>query len=656
MSMNCRFLTHAATGLLALSALLAPPAIDAADPAPAAVSPKSPPTSIWARNEGIRDLKLSPDGKRIAVRYHDPEGARVAILSVPDLKPLGAIRLDRWKSIVDVHWMSNDQLVAEIGREVGPVESAAPTGELFAFSYTGKNAELLSVDRQRAIYATIVDPLPAGSPGNILIMTERYDRARSYQSLQRFTPASGRLVELAMAPEYGASHFVLDAKGEVRYVTVHLEGAIFKAKSWRREADGVWTPVPQPTGLTVRPAALSKDGSLLYRLTNRDGGPWCLDRQTLATGAVESLVCNPMYSISNLVLAFDGSDEPIAAVLEPGRSETRVFASGHPDRELLTEVLDAFPGKRVGVQSITADGRTVLLRVGDDRSPGDWYLFDTVAKKVDYLLGQQEWLDPEWMGERRPLTIKARDGTSLQAYLTLPPGLPEKNLPLVVWPHGGPLGVRDHWAFDLEPQLLATHGYAVLQVNFRGSDGHGPAFIRQGARAWGTTIIDDITDSVRATIASGAVDGGRVCIGGWSYGGYAALMSAVREPDLYRCVIGAAGVYDVAKDRDTMSSWQVRRAYDETIADDAATMREMSPIHRLEALKAPVLIIHGGEDERVRVTQAKLLRAALDKRQLPYETLIIDEEGHGFRKEANVQRYYDKLLAFLAKHLPPPAE
>ncbi len=650
MSMNCRFLPHATMGLLTLSALLVPPAIDAADPAPPAASP---PTSIWARDPGIRDLKLSPDGKRIAVRYHDPEGARVITLSVPDLKLLGTIRLDRWKSIVDVHWISNDRLVAEIGKEVGPVESAVPTGDLFAFSYTGKNAEMLGVDSRQPVYATIVDPLPAGGLGNILIMTERYDRARSYQSLQRFALASGRLHELAMAPEYGAAEFVLDAKDEVRYVTVDLDGSIFKARSWRRTPDGSWAPMPEQPGLTVRPAALSKDGSLLYRLTSRDGGPWCLDRQTLATGAVESLVCDPAHSVLHLVPAFDRSREPIAAILEPGRAETRVFTSGHPDRELFAEVLEAFPGKRVIVQSTTTDGHTVLLRVDDDRSPGDWYLFDTVAKKVDYLIGQQEWLDPQWMGERRPLTIKARDGADLQAYLTLPPGRPEKALPLVVWPHGGPLWVRDHWSFDQDPQLLATHGYAVLQVNFRGSYGHGPKFVERGRHAWATTMIDDITDAVRATVASGVVDGRRICIGGWSYGGYAALMSAIREPELYHCVIGAAGVYDVAEDRDTMRSWQGRRAYEETIATDAAAMREMSPIHRLMALKAPVLIIHGGEDTRVRLAQAKLLQKALSGRQHPYETLIIDDEGHGFRNEANVQRYYDTMLAFLARYIGP---
>lgn len=642
---------------IALAMLLSSRAAPAADAPPIKAQQSSPPTSVWARDPGIRDLKLSPDGTRIAVRYHDPEGARVAMFSVPDLKLLGAIRLDLYKSIVDVHWSGPDRLVAEIGVQAGPIEAAAATGDLFSFRYDGSSAYMLGVDARSAVYASIADPLP-NDPENILLVTGRTDRARSYQTLQRFNIRSDHMTELAVAPEYGTPKFLRDAEGKVRYVNVRLESSIFKEKSWRRELDGTWTPMPEEPGATVLPVALSKDGRVLYRYVSRNGGPWCVDRQTLATGVVESLSCDPIHAAGALIRAFDGSREPIAVVTEPGRSETVVFPSGHPDRELLKLALDAFPNKRVFPQSSTTDGRIVLLRVDDDRSPGDWYLFNTVDKKIDYLLGQQEWLDPEWMGERRPLALKARDGTPLQAYLTLPPGREAKSLPLVVWPHGGPFWERDDWTFDRLPQLLATRGYAVLQVNFRGSGGYGPAFVEAGKRAWGTTMIDDLTDAVKATVASGVVDGGRICIGGWSYGGYAALMSAVREPDLYRCAIGAAGVYDLnkhLKDSDTGGSWQGRGYLTDAVAPDAESRRAASPIERLSALKAPVLIIHGGEDRRVTVGQARLLRAALEKKQHPHEVLIIDEEGHGFRKEANVQRYFDTLLAFLDRYLAPSA-
>lgn len=648
-----------------LIALLLPMApARAADAPPTTKPPVAAPTALWARDPGFRELRLSPDGRHLAARIHDADGAGVVVLTLPELKPVGGVKLERDEAIVDFVWSGNEYLVAELGTYVGPIEQSVATGELISFRHDG--AELMYVlghkraggRNHSAVLGTLVDPLH-DDPLHVLVVTQRYDKARSEQTLQKLNIRTSKLTELAVAPGHGHARFVRDAAGEVRYVTVDRDDAVFVRDIWQREADGGWTPwQDEGAGIDAQPIALSRDGTQLYRHVSRNRGPWCLDRVELASGKVESLACHDRAEVLDLVHAFDGSREPIAAVLEPGRSETRVFASGHPHRELLQLAIGAFPGKRVSVVSASHGGRHVLLQVDDDRSPGDWYLFDTVTRKIDYLLARQEWLDPAWMGERRPLSIKARDGATLQAYLTLPPGQGDKDLPLVVWPHGGPFQIRDHWAFDQDPQFLATHGYAVLQVNFRGSGGHGPAFVTAGKRAWGTTMIDDLTDAVRATIASGVVDGSRVCIGGWSYGGYAALMSAVREPDLYRCAIGAAGVYDLARqirDSDTGDSWQGRRYYADAVAPDEASQRAASPLDRIAALKAPVLIVHGGEDRRVPLSQAKLLRAALEKQQHPHETLIIDEEGHGFGRPQNVQRYYDTLLAFLARHLVPAA-
>lgn len=645
--------------LLTVIALLAASAGAVADSAPAPAKAASPPTALWARDPGIREVKLSPDGRHLAARIHDPEGAGVVVLGLPGLARVGALRMERGQAIVDFHWSGDELLVAELGTDVGPAESPARTGELISFRLDGSEPMYVLGERLRGsqhfqpVWGTVVDPLPA-EPLHVLVLTERYDKARAEQSLQRLNIRTGHLVEQALAPAHGEARFVLDARRQVRYVNIALEGETFARGTWRREADGRWSPQAATPGLDAVPIALGRDGETLYRYVSRSGGPWCLDRVAPGAETAERLACHDTAEVLGTVEAFDGSGEPIAALLEPGHSELRVFASGHPHRELLGLAVEAFPGKRVTVGSASRDGRTVLLLVQDDRSPGDWYRFDTAAKKIDYLFGRQEWLDPAWMGERRPLAIKARDGTTLQAYLTLPPGRAEKALPLVVWVHGGPFGIRDSWLFDQDPQFLATHGYAVLQVNFRGSAGHGPTFLRQGRRAWATTMIDDLTDAVRATVASGIVDGGRVCIGGWSYGGYAALTSAVREPAMYRCVIGAAGLYDLVrhrKDSDIGSSWQGRRYLADAVGEDDDALRAASPVARLDGLKAPVLIIHGAEDRRTTLAQARLLRAALQARQHPHETLIIDEEGHGFRKEASVQRYYDTLLAFLATHL-----
>src|SRR5690606_1391046 len=158
----------------------------------------------------------------------------------------------------------------------------------------------------------------------------------------------------------------------------------------------------------------------------------------------------------------------------------------------------------------------------------DFYIFDTVAKKADHVVARRAWFDPAAMAERRPVSLTARDGLQLHGFVTIPAGTSGRGLPMVVLPHGGPYGVFDTWGFDTEAQMLAEAGYAVLQVNFRGSGNHGRAFEHAGARQWGGTMQDDVTDATRWAIAEGIADASRICIYGSSYGAYAALMEIGR--------------------------------------------------------------------------------------------------------------------------------
>jgi dipeptidyl aminopeptidase/acylaminoacyl peptidase len=227
-------------------------------------------------------------------------------------------------------------------------------------------------------------------------------------------------------------------------------------------------------------------------------------------------------------------------------------------------------------------------------------------------------------------------------------------------PHGGPhSGIHDTWRWDHWAQFLASRGYAVLQPNFRGSGGYGYAFEHAGYHHWGTTMIDDITDGTRWAMEKGYVDGSRVCIFGASWGGYAALMSAVREPDLYRCAVGFAGVYDLklqVSDSDTAESTMGRNYLADAVGTDDKTLAEQSPITYIERLKAPVLIIHGTADKRVPFSQAKRLRKALEQYHKPYEWMEKSGEEHGFYKDENNVEFLDRLAAFLGKNLGAPVQ
>ena len=205
----------------------------------------------------------------------------------------------------------------------------------------------------------------------------------------------------------------------------------------------------------------------------------------------------------------------------------------------------SFPGDIVYPVSTSQDGSKSVLYVYSDRDPGGYYLFDVKSMEISPIGAVIDGIVPEQMGERRLISFRARDGILLRGILTIPPGVDPKSLPLVVHPHGGPLGAADSWRWDADSQLLASHGYAVLQINFRGSGGYGRSFFNAGSRAWNTGMINDITDGTRWVEAQGIADPKRVCIYGASYGGYAALMSSLREPDLYRCTIDFAGIYDM---------------------------------------------------------------------------------------------------------------
>jgi len=243
------------------------------------------------------------------------------------------------------------------------------------------------------------------------------------------------------------------------------------------------------------------------------------------------------------------------------------------------------------------------------------------------------------MAAMQPISFKARDGLTIHGYLTLPLG-GHKPLPLVVNPHGGPFGIRDYWQFDPETEFLAYHGYAVLQVNYRGSGGYGAAFQNAGYYQWGGTMQDDLTDATQWAIKQGIADPKRICIYGGSYGGYAALEAVVKAPDLYKCAIGYAGVYDLVMLHDRggemyYSSHGMGAYLSNTLGDNMAALRAASPVDHVNRIKAALFLAHGGADETVPIDQANEMRSALDKAGKKYEWLYYPNEGHGYFKLAH---------------------
>jgi dipeptidyl aminopeptidase/acylaminoacyl peptidase len=324
---------------------------------------------------------------------------------------------------------------------------------------------------------------------------------------------------------------------------------------------------------------------------------------------------------------------------------------------VLSGLLDAYPGLHVNLVSTTDDQRLAIALVHGDRDPGRFLLVDVAKRSAEQILETRPWIKREEMAEMTAFHIAASDGRPIHGYVTSPRGLPAgARPPLVVLPHGGPFGYRDHWGFDPEVQLLASEGFAVLQVNYRGSGGYGEAFMEAGYRHWGDRMIEDLLDATRWLVRKGQVDGARLCTFGGSYGGYAALQAVVVAPELFRCAVGFAGVYDLTRlehNDDMVTSEQARRWVRTTAGDDRDALRAVSPAFHADRIKVPVLLLHGGKDRRVPIAHAELLRDALTAQGRPPEWEEEPLEGHGYYNEAARARLYARLVEFLRRQTTP---
>jgi len=301
--------------------------------------------------------------------------------------------------------------------------------------------------------------------------------------------------------------------------------------------------------------------------------------------------------------------------------------------------------------------------VGNERTPGKYYLYDAVLQQVDVIVARAPWIDPKQMGTVKAIHYKARDGLEISGYLTTPNGKEAKKLPLIVYPHGGPYAVRDTAGWDADAQFLASRGYAVLQMNFRGSGGYGSTFREAGNREWGGKMQDDVTDAVQWAVTSGVADANRVCLLGASYGGYVALMGAVTTPELYKCAVSISGVTDLEtmfQPRIVGTSIFRDRTPEEltfiskVVGDkrDSAYLRERSPVANAAKIRAPIFIAHGEQDLIVPFGNATQMRDALVQAHKTVEFFSRPDEEHGFAQEANQIALLTQIEQFLQKYNP----
>ncbi|WP_372628158.1 alpha/beta hydrolase family protein, partial [Arsukibacterium sp.] len=615
----------------------------------------------YARQSQFLEIEISPTGKYLAATSRSDEGN--IYLNVIDIKSNKIISVRHFTgrdSIGSFDWATSERLLITLVRDIGALEQPVGTGEIFAVNADGSNARMLTgyrADHEKDA-AQVINYLP-DEDKFVLIATSTPNRRGSFSLVKRLNIENGRTRQIARAP-MRSSGMITDNIGIARMaVGEDQDNDNEMVLMYRKDEKSDWQTLRrygQRDG-SFMPIAFLPDNKRVVGLSDTQTDTKAISIMEPETGKEEVLAHHPKVDVAPKFSFEDGYlREVIGASYEYDTHED-VFFADIKDKTFsgyLQSLKAAFPGKKIAINSATRDNSILVLTVRSANHPPEFYLFDTKNNQLSFLLNGRPWMKPELLAQTTAIIYKSRDGLDIHAILTLPPDKKVKNLPLIMLPHGGPHGPRDVLEIDTDAKVLAQHGYAVLQPNFRGSGGFGRSFLQAGYQNWGTTMIDDMTDGVMHLVEQGIVDKNRVCAYGGSYGGYAALMSAVREPDLYKCTVGFVGVFDLNlmyTDGDIQERKSGINYLEMAIGRDQAQLDAQSPIKHLDKLKAPVFIIHGEEDRRVPIIHANRLREELEKRNHPYEWLVKEKEGHGFYKPENNVERWQKMLAFFDKYI-----
>ncbi len=621
------------------------------------------PAETFARHVQYSGATLSPTGEYVAVSTPYEDRRALSIMKLSGNYDTVQIKFDNFReTIFGASWTDDYRVILSKGVDNGTLESPSYYGDIWGSDADGKNqAQLWGYVKDRGnIRARTKDEGWAyfmrrlnGTQGEALFSFVPWPTSNSESrvTIYRMNTHTGERKQIEVLAQGGSA--TADRNGVVRFnATEDINGE--PILRYRPNASDAWTAVPKSlAGRSMFVSYFEADNNHAIAGISDKGEPAAIYRVDFSKGTRERIAGNETMEVGNW--EFSGFEGPLFAVVyTAGKPKIDYIDPTSEFAKLHAGLMKLFPGQIVEFVNFTKDSNKVLFFVSSDRHPGAYYVFDRTTKTPTMLFETMEWIDPAKMSPTRSIEFKNRNGDSLYGFYTAPLGKQGK-LPLVVMPHGGPFGVSDAWGYDADVQFLASRGYAVLQVNFRGSGERGENFERSTYRQWGEGIQDDIADGVRWTIDQGLTDPGKVCIYGASFGGYSALMNPIRNPGMYKCAIGYAGVYDLEemyKSGDIEDSKQGRSFLARAVGTDPAAMAKQSPVHRIAELDVPVLLIHGKADRRAPINQYNMLESALKKSGKPYETLVKSDEGHGFYSVANQTEAYERMEAFLRKYNP----
>lgn len=622
----------------------------------------------FAKDYQYHEAKMSPDGKHIGLILVHEGKRRLAVVDAKTFAPVGGADFGDKQEVGQFFWANNERLVIKIYEHEPWQKEPAFYGELYAVNYDGKRGKIIygysagdkqtgtKLKKQESVdgWADIVSLLDDDEK-HILISSTPWSRDGSrVPTVHKLNIYNGKMSGIVASGPVTFADFLADDNGKVRIAVGRNSDD--ETRVFVHSEEEEWTALDIDSfGESFYPMAMDKSNKHLYVADNLNQDKTGIFKINLETGKREHIYTDEKVDIAEVEFNSDMSGV-YAVRLESDYPNYVVFNTETEEGALFKELLKTFQGYRISIRSSDDENNLWIIQASNDVSAGSFYLYNKKTNKFNLLFNNYTHVSPDKLSQSIPVSFKASDGVDLHGFITYPNGIPEtQNVPLVTLVHGGPHGPRDYWTFDSRVQMLAAQGYAVLRVNFRGSGGYGTEYLESGYKQWGDRIQQDIIEGTKWVIAQGGIEQSKVCIMGGSFGGYSAVQSAILAPQLFKCVVATAGVYNLPalfEEGNIANRLLFGQSYlEKALGTDMKQLESYSPIFNLEKLKAPVLISHGTKDRQAPFEQAVELKDKLESLGKAHVWNPVNAETHGFYGEANRTAYFEKVAGFLAEHL-----
>ena len=597
------------------------------------------PMEDFFRNPEKSSFNISPNGKHIA--YMKPWKTRMNVF-VMDMNTKKETRLTSFeeRGVYGYAWLTD--------KRIGYIKDDGGNENMHFYAIDIDESNEIDLTPFENVQSRIIDDLE-DDPNYIIIGLNK--RNPQIHDPYRINVNDGKMEMIAENPG-NISGWMTDHDGKLR-IAITSDGVNTSILHRASESDKFKSILTTDFKVSVSPLFFTFDNKNLYVASNRGrdkSGIFKFDVNNAEEGELifehdEVDVSGLMYSRKRKVIT--GVSYTVA------KSEMVFFDTW---RENIQEKLEEkLPGYEVGITSFSKDETKAVVVSYSDKSRGTYYYYDVEKNQLTELGEISPWLNENNMAEMKPIKYQSRDGLTIHGYLTLPKGSNGKNLPVVVNPHGGPWA-RDTWGYRSEIQFLANRGFAVFQMNFRGSTGYGREFWERSFKEWGKSMQDDITDGVNWLIDEGIADPKRIAIYGASYGGYATLAGLTFTPDLYACGVDYVGVSSLFTFMESIPPyWELYRAMLYEMVGhpekDKDLLSSASPLLHIDKIKVPLFIAQGTNDQRVKKSESDQIVEALQKAGVDVPYMVKDDEGHGFYNEENQFDFYRAMEKFLNKHM-----